>query len=211
MRPLAAFRVLLAILLLFSTSGAMGETALTGVEISPFVGYMVGGTIETEEDNGSQDDAEIRGSGDYGLFLDFVLNHRGSVGVMYSRQNTDLDSDPVAGSGDTPMRVEYFHVEGFYQWLRGASRPYVVASAGVTRLAPAGFDADSRLSLSIGGGVKYFPAEHFGFRLEGRYYGSLLAEDDEEFCTDDDEVCVVYNDNIILSQVDFKAGLVFAF
>lgn len=195
----------------FSAAPAAAGTGVTGVEVTPFGGYQVGGTLDFHEPSGGRTVADVRGSGDFGLCVDLLLGPDGAVGLFYSRQNTELDTDPVAGSGDAPMRIEYYQVEGFYQLGDGPVRPFVAASVGVTHLVPEGFDADSRLSASVGGGVRLFPAAHVGFRLEGRYYGTLIDWGGGDLCTHDGELCARSRDNTYMDQVDFKAGLVVAF
>jgi hypothetical protein len=191
--------------------GATAEKAR--VELMPFIGYQLGGELDIDSATGASLSPQIQEAGNYGFFLSFPLPIKGgAAGAMYVRQDTSLDTDPLAGVGETDMRVEYFHFEGRYTFRRGAVRPLVSASVGITRFEPLGFDSVSRFSSSVGGGVLLLPAEHLGFRLEGRWYGTLVDRDHEEICADDDEdICLDFEQSTVESQFDVKGGLVLSF
>ncbi len=181
------------------------------LEITPFAGYQLGGEFDLDPNTGTSEDLEIRDAGNYGIFVSALIGKKGAaVGGLYVRQDTELDSDPVAGLGETDLRVEYFHIEGRYSFPKGTAHPFVSASFGVTRYEAAGFDNDSRLSGSIAGGVVLHPSKHFGFRFEGRYYGTLFEQDDVEVC-DDAGLCFTYEESTVQSQYDVKGGIVITF
>ena len=76
------------------------------------------------------------------------------------------------------MAVEYYQVGGIIEFGEETAHPYISSTAGVTRLnpKPANLESEYRFSATFGGGVKVFPSEHIGFRLEGGilvpFYGS---------------------------------------
>ena len=55
-------------------------------------------------------------------------------------------------------------------------QPFVASGLGLTHFSPdfSGAESTTRLSMNIGGGVKWFPAEHVGLRFEARVYGTLI-------------------------------------
>lgn len=204
--------VMLGALLAAAASMALAGPEGAKVEFTPFAGYFAGGSVDVPIGADDGEELDIQAAGDYGAFLDFTITPESAVGVMYLRQDSDLDSDPIAGTGEVGLRTEFYHFEGFYEFAGEAARPFVVASVGATRFEVEGYDPDTRFSFSIGGGLRVFFGKHFGFRLEGRYFGTLVDRDEEEFCADDDEdYCLTYHDGTLLNQFDGKVGLVFAF
>ena len=91
--------------------------------------------------------------------------------------------------------------------------PFFVASAGITRLDPdvPGADSEERFSMSLGGGVKILFNDHFGLRLEGRGYFTLI-DDYDSGCYDDDFCCDCgyYDSGTSLSQGEASVGMIFA-
>jgi len=183
----------------------------TRVEITPFAGYFSGGSVDLPTNQGDVE-LDTQAAGDYGAFLDFRVSPESAVGLMYLRQDSELDANPLAGMGEVGLRTEFYHFEGFYEFSTEPIRPFVVASVGATRLEADGYDPDTRFSFTVGGGVRLSLGKHFGFRLEGRYFGTLVDRSQEELCADDDEdFCLVYHDGTLLNQFDAKVGVVFAF
>ncbi len=209
-RALCAGLLLSAILSGVPVAGAAAPPEVR-LEITPFAGYQLGGEFDLDPNTGTTEDLEIRDAGNYGFFVSALIGKKGAaVGALYVRQDTVLDSDPLAGSGETDLRVEYYHLEGRYSFPKGTTHPFVSASVGVTRYEASGLDSDARLSGSIAGGVVLHPSKHFGIRFEGRYYGTLLEEDDVEIC-DENNVCFTYEKSTVQSQYDVKGGIVITF
>lgn len=62
-------------------------------------------------------------------------------------------------------------------------RPYIVGGLGFTHFSPSGLVGFSnRFSYNLGGGVKYFLADHFGLRLELRWSPSHTTTGLGTFC-----------------------------
>jgi len=193
-------------------SGALPAATQPRVEITPFAGYFGGGSVDQPIGSDDSDQLDIQAAGDYGVFVDFAVTPESALGVMFLLQDSEIDSDPFAGTGEVGLRTEFYHFEGFYEFSKEAVRPFVVGSVGITRFEADNFDPDTRFSLSIGGGVRVFFGKHVGLRLEGRYFGTLVDRKEEEICADDDEdFCLHYHDGTLLNQFDAKLGLVLAF
>jgi hypothetical protein len=201
-----------AVLLAGSCSLSWGATEVR-LEVTPFAGYQFGGEFDLDPNTGTTENLDIRDAANYGFLVSAVMGKKGAAGVgaLYVRQDTVMDSDPFAGSGETDLRVEYYQFEGRYAWPRGISLPFVSASVGITRYEAVGFDSDTRPSGTIAGGLILQTSKHVGLRFEGRYYGTLIERDDVEICDDDDEVCFRYEQSTLQSQYDLKGGLVIAF
>ena len=107
------------------------------------------------------------------------------------------------------LELEYWHLGFLYQWAPGQVRPYLVASLGATRFDPVGLTGETRFSWSLGGGFKLMFSDNVGLRFDGRFYSTLVDEDDDVFC--DPFGCYRLDDSTYLLQGDVKGGIIFAF
>ena len=189
----------------------LAPPASAQVELTPFVGYRIGGEFE------QIDDLDFRGvdfedTESLGLILGIDLAGGFQLEFLYSTQDTELNSNelfsPLPG---LDVDIEYFHAGVLYEWSRtGDVRPFIAASGGITRLAPQefGLDDETRPSVGIGGGVKLMVSDRVGFRFEGRGITTFVDDDDDIYC--EGNRCYRY-DETVLWQVEARAGLIFRF
>ena len=78
-----------------------------------------------------------------------------------------------------------------------------------TRLDPQGGSGETRFSWSLGTGLKLMFNKNLGLRFDGRFYSTVVDEDDDVFC--DPFGCFAYDDSTFLFQADVKGGIIFAF
>ena len=193
---------LLGMLLVASAAGAQK------VELTPFIGYQFGDWF-TEWDDWDGHDTDVEDSETYGLLVDFAINRHAQIELLYSRQDTAFDTSRFHGPATSlDLDVEYFQVGFLWQWIpKEEVRPFVVGSLGVASLDPERGRGDTGFATSVGGGVKLLFNEHVGARFEGRVYTAFI-DDDEVFGHSDSWD---FWDTDTLVQLDFKAGLIFAF
>lgn len=193
--------------MLLIASGAAAQS----VELTPFAGYQFGGTFIDHFDDGfTVDDIDVEESESFGLMLDIAITENAQIELLYSLQETELETPRFFGTRTSDLDVEYFHVGFLWQWIPNEKiRPFVVGSLGVASFDLAGVGDETAFSQSVGGGVKVLANKHFGVRFEGRMYSTLVDEGDEVFCNP--EICFAYEEATFLLQFDFKVGLVFAF
>lgn len=210
-------RFLLLSALLLSTLLPLVQPANAAekVEITPFIGWRSGGEFVGDDFDFDDDffDLDLDETSSYGLSVAFALSRSWKVELLWSHQATELIEDEFLGP-DFPLfdlDVDYYHVGIVYQWTPGQLRPYVVASAGLTRFNPdfPEFGSESRFSAGAGVGLKGFFSEHVGIAIEGRLFSTLIDDGDEAFC--DRRACYSYDDSSYLVQGELRAGLVFAF
>lgn len=210
-------RLLLLLLLPLATLVPFAQTveAVESVEINPYVGWRFGGEFVGDDFDLDDDffDVDLDETSSYGLSVGFSLAQHWQLELLWSRQQTEFSVDEFLGP-DFPLLdldVDYYHVGIVHQWTPGQLRPFVGVSAGITRFNPdtPGFDAESRFSASVGAGLKGFFSDHFGLKVEGRLYSTLIDDGEDAFCTS--RTCYSYDDSSYLVQGEVRAGLVFAF
>ncbi len=191
---------------------AASAAAAQKVEITPFYGFQFGGEFEDRFEADDFAGVDVDEGETWGVFANFALGQAlegGQIELMFAHQDTELQADRLFGPGLAELELEYWHVGFLYQWAPGQVRPYMVTSVGATRLDPEGISGETKFSWSIGGGLKLMFNDNVGLRLDGRFYSTLVDEDDDVFCDPYD--CYAYDDSTYLFQADVKGGIIFAF
>lgn len=185
-------------------------------ELTPLVGYNFGGTLNGEDTFLINADLKAKDGESYGVAFDIPLSRNLQLELLASRQSTELRFDEGLFGPDTSFTdfdVSYYHVGVLWQGNNGRISPFFVASLGIGKLDPQIFGAssESRLSGSLGGGVKVFfdDQQHIGLRLEGRGFWTDISKDHwnndhGDWYSDD----YYYNEDFTQGQV--SAGLILA-
>jgi len=207
-------RFLTAALLVALPAAAPGQT----VEITPLVGYRVGGSFATAAGTDSDvtiSEYEVEDAASFGVQLGFRVSRDGEIEVLYARQNTRLATDGLfTGAPLFDLALETWHAGGNYLFAEEDSRvrPYIGMGLGVTRLLPepAGLRDETRFSASFAAGAKVWLGRHVGLRVEARGFFTFLESGHETFCQTG-EGCQVHAEGSEISQGEIRAGLVLRF
>jgi hypothetical protein len=183
---------------------------LKTVEFAPFFGYSFSGGFE-DADTG--EDYDIDDAACYGGMVDVRVSESTQVEFFLSRQETELQSDDGLFGGPTlfDLDIDYYHLGGTYILTDGPWQPFVVATVGATHIDPdvSGSDSLTRLSLGIGGGVRFFPTENFGLYLAGRGLFTFVGGD--TLVESEGGALTVEIASDTLWQAQLQAGVIFAF
>lgn len=207
-------RFLTIALLLIAASAARAQT----VEITPLVGYRVGGALSIAAGTGSPPSVveyELKDSASFGVHLGFRVAEDGEIEFLYSRQDTRLQTGGLfTGEPLFDLALETWQAGGNYLFGEEGSRlrPYIGVGLGVTRLlpGPAPLQDETRFSASFAGGLKVWLGRHLGLRLEARGFFTVLESDTDTFCASG-EGCLVHASGSDIDQGEFRAGLVLRF
>ena len=204
---------ILAVLGVFATAANAAENELN-IELTPFGAYRFGGSFDVAEDDTSY---EIADSPSYGFIVNFRQKANTQWEIFYSRQQTEAEfSDPASGNSLLDIDIDMLQGGGTYQWDGDKVWPYLVLTAGGTKIKTRAADAsqsDTFWSGSIGVGLQIRPTERLGLRLEARAYGTLINSDTDIFCQTgpNQNVCAIRVDGTMVSQFETLAGIVFRF
>jgi len=199
--------LLLIGLLILVASPAAAQPAL---EISPFVGYLMGGKVD-----GAEGQLEIQDEMDWGVMMDITIVPRIQLELGYSRQDTHADFVPRDGSPTEKafdLGVNYFNLGVNYAIFQEKLAPFLSFGLGSTHWDPQGVDAKSRWQFSIvfGGGAKYYFNDHFGIRTNLRIYSTFVEQQGPLYCAPF-AGCVNQIEGGSLMQLELSAGLVLGF
>lgn len=211
MRERAELRSAAGLLTLGLAAAAAAEPP--AAEITPYLGYRMGGSIETDAPAGSYDLADASA---YGLIVNFLPRKNTRFELLYARQDTEAVFDGVTvNDGIIDLELHSLELGGTYDFEGDTAQPYLAATIGGThvRARSSGSASDTFLSGSIGLGVRFFPASRLGLRVEARARGVLVASDTSLFCATgpDAAVCAVTISGDWLGQVETFAGVSFRF
>jgi hypothetical protein len=185
------------------------------VEITPLVGYRVGGSFGVAITSAEPQEArelELADHGAWGLQLAVRVSGDGELALLYSRQDTRLRSNALfTGEPVLDLSLESWQLGGSYLFGRADRRvvPYVGLGLGLTRLLPQaeGLEDETRFSASIAGGTKVWLAKHVGLCAEVRGFFTVLESDREVFCVSPGS-CRVESRASLVSQLEVRGGIV---
>jgi hypothetical protein len=152
---------------------------------------------------------DVGGGFTFGAQAGYAFSPRWAVEALY----TDHDAGLMVDS--ETARAELFEFD--IRTLHGAAvvhlaasdarfRPFLTLGLGATFLSGADLPSETKFSLGLGGGFKYFQGESFGVRVQARYRPTFLGDEDAgDFC-DPFGFC---QDR--LDQLEIMGGIVFRF
>jgi len=195
------------------------------VEISPYYGYLFGGSFDQGTNALFNFSVDVDDHATYGVRVGYNVTSKFEVEVQASRTDTAFvtTNDVLFGGGTQQLgdlRIGYLLGYGTFNFGHGRVVPYITTGLGVALLEAdvcSGATTpcqnpgqDTRFTASIGGGVKIFVNPHFGFRFDGRYYGTWLPSSYSQTCS---TYYYYYScsSGSWLSNDDVTGGLVFAF
>lgn len=189
------------------------------VEISPFYGYLWGGSFAEGTNDLFPYRVDVDDDATYGGRLGFNITSLFQIEFQYSRTETAFIAEDDEIFGPEPVRLGGLDIDyymGYATFNFGHSRfvPYVTVGAGVASLDPdvpdVSASSDTRFTASLGGGLKVFVTPHFGFRFDGRGYSTYLGDNNrcQGCCDDSFYYC---SDQNWLTNGEASGGLIIAF
>ncbi len=156
-------------LLLFSCLGAGAQGI--AVELSPFYGCRFGGSLISS----TGQDLDLEAGQAYGLSLYFApRNSDMKFELLWSRQESGVDTEEVGGLGHLDLTVDEFMFGGVYEAGQGRFREYFSGMLGVSVFDVPGSDPEAYFAISIGGGVKYYVLKNLALRIDLRGYCNIV-------------------------------------
>ncbi len=193
-----------------SAGAADQRRHVNNFEITPFVGYMSGGKFENPTDKSERN---LEDDTAFGLFADIVADvPERHYELLYANQ-----SSTVEGGVPIDMNVQYLHIGGTVSYTDTSAHviPYFGATIGAARFSPdtSGLSDATKLSFSVGGGLKVPLTDHLGLRFDARAFFSLLDGDTTLFCTSGSEggACAISARSDTFIQYAAGLGIVAAF
>jgi hypothetical protein len=218
--------VLLAVsLFVFLASVCSAQVRSGTVEINPFGGWMFTGHFPAGSNGLFTRDVDLEDDATYGARIGWNINSKFQIEGQWSQTKTHFvtpNSDILFGPSGTrlgDLKIDYALGYSTFNFGHGRVIWYMTFGMGAALLDPdvcgvrsqpcSNPSAEWRYTLSGGGGIKTFVTPHFGFRFDGRYYGTLL--DNNGNSCDSTGHCDHHHHDDWLSNGDINGGLIFAF
>lgn len=187
---------LLAVLL--SITSLAGAQVRSGTwEITPFYGYLWGGSFPAGSNALFVNKVDVADHGVYGVGVGYNVTSVFEFEARWARSQTHFEpahSDQVFG-GSNPnlgdLTIDYIMGYSTFNFGHGRFVPYMTAGLGAAILNPgprldvgdfgcpaancANPSTSTRFTGAIGTGLKIFVNKNFGFIMDGRYYGTYLS------------------------------------
>jgi len=180
-------------------------------EITPFLGYHIGGGFE---DNTTGVDLDADEGAAFGLIVGYPQTPDSRYELFYGFQRTRLVTEGTFGGEPVlDLDVHYLHIGGSYRYPEGKVHPFVSGGLGATHFAPRGDGSGSKtyFSLSLGGGVMIPVSARVALRLEGRGFLTILPESTTVFCVSSGGAeCIVKVQGDTFGQVMLLGGIAFS-
>lgn len=181
------------------------------VEITPQFGYRFGGSMNDYYTGQTYD---FKDSESYGLTFNYTLGLMGDTQFEFawSRQDTSMDVFNLGDYDEFDLTIDQWQVGGLKQWHEDETiRPFVIGSLGATYFSPEASELSSatRFAFALGGGVKMLPGNHFGVRLQGKFYGTYASGGGGAICGSFG--CTFGFSGNFMWQAEFSVGLILGF
>lgn len=205
------YRALLLTVLLLLAANPMRLLAGSGLEFTPFTGHRFGGSFELDNHYSNLD---LDNSTDWGFTISREASDSTRYEFLYSHQDSSLadTTDPDNAFG---LDIHYVHLGGSVDvysldYYREKITPYITGGLGMTFMNPShrGYEDETRFSLSVGGGLKWYPTQRLGIRFEMRGYSTLIDSNETLFC---DQGCTLQIEGDAFPQFETNLGLIFSF
>ena len=169
------------------------------VEISPFAGYLFGGSFPAGSTSQFSNRADVGDHATYGVGVGYFVNSMIEIEGRWARTETGF-VDRHHSDGDfhhdrdghrvADLKIDYFLGYATFNFGHRRLVPYATVGMGAARLdpgarndivcvvsGPACNDPEpfTRYTAALGGGVKFYANRYVGFRLDGRGYGTYLS------------------------------------
>ncbi len=186
-----------------------GPVPARTVEITPTIGWRMGGGVESEDG-----DFDVESATSYGVVLDVRVRSDGVVEFVYDRQSSDVvqRSSTEPDSTVTNIAIEYFQFGGVVEFGQEPNlKPFFGLTLGAAHLDPGGERDDEWHFAGLATlGAKVYVGEHLGFRAQARLWGTFLTEESQIFCSLPG-VCVISASGKLFVQSDFSGGVMLVF
>jgi len=183
-------------------------------DVTPFIGYRSSMSFPVEPHvSGTNPSVVLDASPSYGVSFGVRLEEDGLVEIRWARQDSYVhsqDVNPVVPRqrvildqfrGD--FSREYI-VDEWGPW----ARPFVLLSVGGTHVSSSTDINFTRFSFGIGGGVRFYPSRHLGFKIQAEWVPVLVDPQAAFICGGG---CIVHVGGTVSSQGEVFVGPVLRF
>jgi Outer membrane protein beta-barrel domain len=207
-----------AIFLLLVSAPASAQYGAEKWEITPFGGYETSGSFPITNVTTPFVVNRLRADAgpSFGTFIDYSLSDYFQAELMWNRNSTSFsERNGITGvytkAFDSDIDLYHFGLLFMFRDPDKRLRPYIAGGLGFSHQFNNGMTPNrTDFSYGIGGGVKYFPTRHLGFRVDARFVPSYANSSPGTYC-DVFGFCYPATIPNYLNRGNFTGGIVFRF
>ena len=183
-------------------------------DLTPFIGYRTGMSFPVEPHvSGTNPHVALDASPSYGVSLGVRLEEDGLIEMRWARQDSYIHSeDPNISVPRQRVILDQFHGDFSREYIvdewRPWARPFVLLSVGATHVSNTADLHFTRFSFGIGGGVRFYPSRHLGFKIQAEWLPILMDPHVAFICG---AGCIVHVGGSVSSQGEVFVGPVLRF
>jgi hypothetical protein len=148
----------------------------------------------------------------YGVAVGVRVDEENVIEFRWARQETHVHVGGVPFSNENVV-LDQFHGDFTHEYILDEgprwARPFVMGSAGATRVAGRANNSFTRFSFGLGGGVKVFFTRHLGLRMQGEWLPLVVEPEVTSFICGGG--CIVLLSARLVSQGEIVVGPVLRF
>ena len=183
-------------------------------DFTPFIGYRTSASFPIEPHvSGTNPRVVVDASPSYGASFGVRLQEDGLVELRWARQDSYVHSQDV--SLPIPRQrviLDQFHGDFSREYIvdewRPWARPFVLLSVGATHISASTEGNFTRFSFGIGGGVRFYPSRHVGFKIQAEWLPVLVDPQVAFICG---AGCIVHVGGSLSSQGEVFVGPILRF
>jgi hypothetical protein len=192
------------------------EPRLWSFDISPQVGYRTNMRPLTEQpvDEEFPIRVSIDSNPSFGVAFGIRYNDEDMVEFRWARQRTNMTiTGTPAGISRPAVILDQYHFDFSHEYVPQEwphwVRPYIIGSVGLTHVSSTiNTVSFTRFSFGLGGGVKAFPFQRLGFKLQAQWLPLWVSPEITAFCRFG---CVIHLSGQVTHQGEVTIGPVFRF
>jgi opacity protein-like surface antigen len=152
-------------------------------EIALLGGYTTSGDIDNKAVG--IETLEVSGGFTWGVAASHFFSDHLGLEASWTQQGSDLVIGTAADSAELfDMKVGALQGSVAYRFGAPAApfQPFLLAGLGATFLSAEDLESETKLSWTVGGGLKWFPSKRVGARVQARYVPTLLNDSASDIC-----------------------------
>jgi hypothetical protein len=183
-------------------------------DFTPFIGYRTAISFPIEPHvTGTNPRVVLDASPSYGVSFGVRLQEDGLVEIRWARQDSYLHSEDATPSIPRQhLILDQFHGDFSREYIvdewRPWARPFVLLSVGATHVSDSPDLHFTRFSFGIGGGVRFYPSRHLGFKIQAEWVPVLVDPHVAFICGSG---CIVHVGGTLSSQGEVFVGPIVRF
>ena len=182
-------------------------------DFTPFIGYRSSVSFPIEPHvSGMNPRIVLDHSASYGASFGVRLEEDGLVEVRWTRQGSHIQSEDLSPAIPRQhVTLDQFHADFSREYIvddrRPWVRPFALLGVGATHVSSAAGNF-TRFSLGAGGGVRFYPTRHVGFKIQAEWVPVFVDTHVAFVCGGG---CVVHLASSLASQGEVLAGPILRF